>query len=232
MLLKTIPPINLNAATRSSANGLQIITQTIPSRNRLVSSTGQQSSSGVWVANPLPNSSLITINNQTQSCCGTETTTATGSQVLKPPQTLRTRPISAGPPRRISRDSKTSWIKNYTTQDTNSYHSINVEAHPIDNDTYRLVTVSPNCRLINFNLFNIFSHQKQDENDYNIRVNKLEREIKSKTIEIKDLREKLAFFQNQQSASVEYEQIKRDKSVAVGLVNQMQKDLSNKVHFN
>jgi hypothetical protein len=61
-------------------------------------------------------------------------------------------------------------------------------------------------------------------------VNQLEREVKIKTIEIKDLREKLAFYQSQQNAGPEYEEIKRDKSVAVGLVNQMQKDLSNKVN--
>lgn len=72
-------------------------------------------------------------------------------------------------------------------------------------------------------------------------MTQLERELKIKSIEIRDLRDKLAFYQSQQTQqqqviqvqqphqpSFEIDQIKRDKSVAVGLVNQMQKDLSTK----
>lgn len=59
----------------------------------------------------------------------------------------------------------------------------------------------------------------------------MERELKIKSIEIRDLRDKLAFYKNQnsQNSTSELEQVKRDKSIAVGLVNTMQKDLSNKV---
>lgn len=65
------------------------------------------------------------------------------------------------------------------------------------------------------------------------RVVQLERELKIKSIEIRDLREKVAFYKNQsgQGSTSELDQIKRDKSIAVGLVNTMQKDLSNKVFF-
>ena len=62
----------------------------------------------------------------------------------------------------------------------------------------------------------------------------MEREIRSKSFEIKELKEKLLFYQSQQNLGTgqtgEIEQIKRDKSIAVGLVNTMQKDLSNKVN--
>lgn len=63
------------------------------------------------------------------------------------------------------------------------------------------------------------------------RVAQLERELRIKSIEIRDLREKVAFYKNQsgQNSTNELEQVKRDKSIAVGLVNTMQKDLSNKV---
>ncbi len=53
-----------------------------------------------------------------------------------------------------------------------------------------------------------------------------------KTIEIKDLKEKISFYQCQQNMgsgqNSELEQVKRDKSIACGLVNTMQRDLSNK----
>lgn len=63
------------------------------------------------------------------------------------------------------------------------------------------------------------------------RVVQLERELKIKSIEVRDLREKLAFHKNlsSQNSTSELDQVKRDKSIAVGLVNTMQKDLSNKV---
>ena len=61
----------------------------------------------------------------------------------------------------------------------------------------------------------------------------LAHELKLRTLEIKELREKLAHYQRQSQHSMshtnaEVETIKRDKSIAVGLVNTMQKDLSNK----
>jgi hypothetical protein len=70
--------------------------------------------------------------------------------------------------------------------------------------------------------------------DPKARINQLERELKSKVVEIKDLKERLAFYHNQQenrTDNPEMDKIKRDKSIAVSLVNTMQKDLSNKV-FN
>jgi hypothetical protein len=139
--LKTIPPININGLTRQSSIGstgtqpLQIITQTVPSRARLGGSN--QQSSGFWV-NPSPNSSLITINNQTQQCC--ESTVP----LMKPPQTLRSRPISAGGGqilRRLSKETATSnnsaklnvWAKG-------SSGAIGDSGIQIDSDTYRLVS--------------------------------------------------------------------------------------------
>ena len=73
-------------------------------------------------------------------------------------------------------------------------------------------------------------------------MSQLERELKNKVLEIKDLKEKVSFYQSQQSfgqagtpfgssanvSNAEIDQIKRDKSIAVGLVNTMQKDLANK----
>ena len=63
-------------------------------------------------------------------------------------------------------------------------------------------------------------------------MSQLERELKMKTIEIKDLKEKISFYQCQQNMgsgqNSELEQVKRDKSIACGLVNTMQRDLSNK----
>jgi hypothetical protein len=69
-------------------------------------------------------------------------------------------------------------------------------------------------------------------NDPKARINQLERELKTKVLEIKDLKERLAFYHNQQENRIdnpEMDKVKRDKSIAVSLVNTMQKDLSNKV---
>ena len=72
----------------------------------------------------------------------------------------------------------------------------------------------------------------KDSRDYGTRITNLEREIKSKSFEVKDLKEKLTFYQNQNNSgnnASEIENVKRDKNIAVGLVNTMQKDLANKV---
>lgn len=75
---------------QSSNQPLQIINQTLPSRGFSLfntSSNQQQPNSGIW-ANTVPNGSLITIHNQPQLYCP--------PNQLKPPATLRTRPVSAG----------------------------------------------------------------------------------------------------------------------------------------
>ena len=91
-------------------------------------------------------------------------------------------------------------------------------------------------------ILNYFNQNKDEGNDINSRVSLLERELKNKTLEIKDLKEKVSFYQSQQNfgqgatpfssgvtvTNAELDQIKRDKSIAVGLVNTMQKDLANK----
>lgn len=74
-------------------------------------------------------------------------------------------------------------------------------------------------------------------------MNLLEREIKAKSREIRELRDKLAFYQSQTHSqqassaktsatltqlSSELEQIKRDKTIAMGQVSKLQKDLSTK----
>jgi hypothetical protein len=68
-----------------------------------------------------------------------------------------------------------------------------------------------------------------------MRISNLERELRSKSFEIKDLKEKLSFYQTQQNygtgQTAEIEQMKKDRSIAVGLVNTMQKDLTNKVNI-
>ena len=73
---------------------------------------------------------------------------------------------------------------------------------------------------------------KEESVEVSSRVTQLERELKMKTLEIKDLKEKVGFYQSQQNMGSgqngELEQVKRDKSIACGLVNTMQKDLSNK----
>ena len=97
-----------------------------------------------------------------------------------------------------------------------------------------------------FFLFNFF-FKEEGGGELSTRVSHLERELKNKVLEIKDLKEKVSFFQSQQTfgqgaspfssgaapatsavSNAEIDQIKRDKSIAVGLVNTMQKDLANK----
>lgn len=77
-------------------------------------------------------------------------------------------------------------------------------------------------------------HQVQSDVDLHSKIFQLEKEMKLKNIEIKELTDKLNSIQISHSSSIipsasnEIEQLKRDKSVANGLVSTMQKDLSNK----
>ena len=132
----------------TSANQpLQIITQTVPSRPLLSINQGGNQSGGAngtstsfWL-NPSPNGSLITINNQTQP-----------PTQIKPPQGLRSRPISAGGSqviRRFSKDTAATnasgkWAKGGTTNGTQSVISVDVlggqQQTQVDADTYRLVS--------------------------------------------------------------------------------------------
>ncbi|CAF0756552.1 unnamed protein product [Brachionus calyciflorus] len=195
-----IPSINLSGINRSS-QPLQIINQTVPSRgNRVLLN---QSNGLVSLNNQLPNASLITINNQTQPLnlipnCNT---------VTKPPATLRSRPITANTNNRIdAKPRSSSWIKGFSN--VSSSTNINGGGDNIDSDTYRV-----------------------EDTEVSSRVAQLERELKIKSIEIRDLREKVAFYKSQNgqnSVNNEFEQIKRDKSIAVGLVSTMQKDLASK----
>ncbi|RNA12863.1 forkhead-associated domain-containing 1-like [Brachionus plicatilis] len=118
----------------------------------------------------------------------------------KPPASLRSRPITANID---TRPRASSWVKGHTNSSSFNAGS----GDNFDSETYRV-----------------------DDNEVSSRVVQLERELKIKSIEIRDLREKVAFYKNQsgQGSTSELDQIKRDKSIAVGLVNTMQKDLSNK----
>lgn len=204
----SIPPISLTTMHRqSSSQPLHIINQTLPSRGFSLFSQQQQQQSGntsVWSSN-VPNSSLITIHNQPQFSCPP-------NNQQKPPATLRSRPMSAGgftntatfnnsnATKRVFKDSVkvNSWVKGMP----NSY----IQQQVVDSETYR---------------------QEDDSSAPNGATN-IEQELKTKSIEIKELKEKISFLQNQVNTSNEIEQVKRDKSIAVSLVNTMQKDLTNK----
>jgi predicted RNase H-like nuclease (RuvC/YqgF family) len=162
--------------------------------------------SNVWPNNPIPNASIISLNSQPQQ--------STTQMPMKPPASLRSRPISAGTSQpRITQPKEAntkvnSWVKGYTNASTN------IPSPVVDSETYR-----------------------QEDSDLSNRVSQLERELKNKTIENKELKDKVAFYQSQHSfgtaassnvSNTEFEQVKRDKSIAVGLVNTMQKDLANK----
>lgn len=111
----------------------------------------------------------------------------------------------------------------------------------VNSETYRQVMINKSS------LHKILYYKNNNfkDNDFGIRIANLEREIRSKSYEIKDLKDKLSFYQGSSSSSqqqqqqqqnfttglnptVEMEQMRRDKSIAVGLVNTMQKDLNNK----
>ena len=158
-------------------------------------------------------------------------------QQIKPPASLRTRPISAGggvqrfaPMSSKEQENKQSvnqWSRGapsnnqysnkYAGGSTFSFGQADIEGQQqqqpeqsgVNSETYR-----------------------QETDDYGMRITNLEREIRSKSFEIKDLKEKLSFYQANQNLGTgvngELEQIRRDKSIACGLVNTMQKDLSNK----
>lgn len=163
--------------------------------------------SNVWPNNPIPNASIISLNSQPQQ--------STTQMPMKPPASLRSRPISAGTsqpritqPKEGANTKVNSWVKGYTNASTN------IPSPVVDSETYR-----------------------QEDSDLSNRVSQLERELKNKTIENKELKDKVAFYQSQHSfgtaassnvSNSEFEQVKRDKSIAVGLVNTMQKDLANK----
>lgn len=203
--------MNGGAHRQTNNQPLQIINQTLPSRGFSLynSQSNQQPNSGVW-ANTLPNASLITIHNQPQMCCPP-------NNQIKPPATLRTRPVSAGGftttsqqlqqtslsgAKRIFKDNNNVKVNSWVKGTPNSYIQ-----HPIvDSETYR----------------------REDEN-INVTTNgTVEHELRSKSIEIRELKEKVSFLQSQITSSSELEQVKRDKSIAVNLVNTMQKDLTNK----
>lgn len=110
-----------------------------------------------------------------------------------------------------------------------------------------IIRISIRLFFVNCSLH--FKPQEIVENS-STRVNLLEREIKAKSREIRELRDKLAFYQSQTQAvqqqqqsresvsaktsatlsqlSSELEHIKRDKTIAMGQVNKLQKDLSTK----
>lgn len=201
--ITSIPPINL-AGTIQRSQPLQLINQTVPARGNALGMNASNQSSGFWLANQLPNASLITINNQVPNANG---------QINKPPASLRTRPNSTASLNRsisvmkdIGAAKNTTWTKSYTGSQLNTNFPLPV----VDSETYR----------------------QEEAVEVSSRVSQLERELKMKTIEIKDLKEKVSFYQSQQNMgsgqNSELEQVKRDKSIACGLVNTMQKDLANK----
>lgn len=144
-----IAPINANGSQRQSqiiaTQPLQIITQTVPSRSLIRTSPHSYvvaaGTTSFWL-NPLPSSSLITINNQTQQ----------SKPELKSTNALRSRPISAGPVnsqgiRRFSKETVTNNLsskmnvlaKGIATNGTSSEVSMDVQQQKVDSDTYRLV---------------------------------------------------------------------------------------------
>ncbi len=94
--IKTIPPINIGGFSQQKGQ-LQVINQTVPSRGR----NNQMSNASQW-SNPQQIPTVPQINSQQQQ--QQQQQFQTTSQLAKPPNSLRSRPISAGPSRFVSRD--------------------------------------------------------------------------------------------------------------------------------
>ncbi len=220
-----VSSMNLGNLHRQSQNlqqqqqqPLQIINQTLPSRGFSLFNNSQQQPNSIWTtSSTTPNASLITIHNQPQFTC--PPTNNNNNNNNKPPATLRSRPVSAGgftnPVALASINNKrtfkeqnnktnNSWVKGGGGI-VNNGNSSYIQHHVVDSETYR------------------------QSNDENLGGSNYEQEIRSKIAEIKELKEKITFLQSQVNTTNEIEQVKRDKSIAVGLVNTMQKDLTTKV---
>ena len=101
-----MPSINL--LKQNGNQSLQLINQTIPSRNNQFQN-GASASASIWLNNQMPNATLFSINASNQS------------NTQKTPVSLRTRPLSAGGKFTIdslNNPKLNGWIKGNTNHST------------------------------------------------------------------------------------------------------------------
>jgi hypothetical protein len=101
-----MPSINL--PKQNSNQPLQLINQTIPSRNNIFQN-GSTASASIWLNSQMPNAALFSIN-------------ASAPNHPKPPVSLRTRPMSAGNGKisvdTLNQPKLNGWVKGNTSQGT------------------------------------------------------------------------------------------------------------------
>ncbi len=219
----------------------------MPIRGRSMSQTQAQNQ---WIPSPpMTNAQLITLNQPQQQQQFQQSFISQQSQygsanlnniINKPPNNLRTRPISAGSSSAASRFVTANKINTVNTTSINAWSKASINGNCIG---FGIPAMAGGEATLASDFDQTEQQQiaggvdsstyRQESSDYGVRITNLERELKTKSFEIRDLKEKLSFYQTQQNMgtgiSGEVDQIKRDKSIAVGLVNTMQKDLTNKV---
>jgi hypothetical protein len=175
-----MPPINMS---RSNGNQtLQLINQTIPSRYSALSAN-QNTNSSIWINIPATNAQLITSNNyQNNSQINCESNVSLAS--LKAPASLRTRPTSATGIRKI-------------TKEINTTTNINNQHHPQLNGWIKGNSIS-NVHLneLKLNMSSDLEPINTGTNDSEMhnRLFQLEKELKMKTTEVKELNERVSYF--------------------------------------
>jgi hypothetical protein len=130
--ITSIPPINLSGSTTlQRMQPLQLISQTVPSR---ANSNGNMVGQSFWLnggGNPLPNASLITINNQLPN-----------GGPMKPPAALRTRPSSTNSLNRsgvnVNNGKSGVWTKSFASNNTQQ-SGASFPLPVVDSETYRQV---------------------------------------------------------------------------------------------
>jgi hypothetical protein len=180
-----MPPINMS---RSNGNQtLQLINQTIPSRYSALSNN-QNTNSSIWINIPATNAQLITSNNyQNNSQINCESNVSLAA--LKAPASLRTRPTSATGIRKIMKEINTT-TNNVTNTNNHHHPQLNGWIKGNSNSNVHLNELKLNMSL-DLEPINTGTNDSEMHN----RLFQLEKELKMKTSEVKELNERVSNFE-------------------------------------